>query len=91
MKKRKGYCVRQYPFLHLYEAKNLCFCAFCRNDRHVTFVFAAYFELYGSIYQGVESVVATHTYVFTRMELCTSLTNDDVACLAGFATEYLNA
>ena len=71
--------------------KNLCFCAFCRNDRYVTSVFTGNLELYCSVYQGVESVVAAHTDVLARMEFCTSLTNDDVACLASFATEYLNA
>ena len=69
----------------------LCFCLFSRNYRHVTSFFAAYFECYGSVYQGVESVVTTHTDVVARVEFCTSLTNDDVACLASFATEYLNA
>ena len=77
-------------FLFLYS-KNLCFCTFCRNNRNVTSVFATYFELYCSIYQGVESVVTTHADVVTRVEFCTSLTNDDVACLASLATEYLNA
>ncbi len=86
------------PFFRLHPSglfllccKNLCFCAFCRNYRYVASVFATYLELYCSVYQGVESVVTTHTDVLARMEFCTSLTNDDVACLASFATEYLNA
>lgn len=74
------------------ENAGLCFCLrFCRDDRYVTSVFTTYFELYSSIYQGVKSVVAAHPDVLTRMELCTSLTNDDVACLANFTTEFLNA
>ena len=85
--------VWEHPFFCvLYVGKNLCFCAFCcGNDRYVTSVFAAYLELYSSIYQGVESVVATHADVLARVEFCTSLTNDDVACFAGLTTEYLNA
>lgn len=71
--------------------KLLCFCAFSRDNRYIASVFATYFELYSSVYQGVESVVTAHADVVARMEFCTSLTNDDVACLASFATEYLNA
>lgn len=72
-------------------SKYLCFCSLSRNNRHVTSVFATYLELYCSVYQGVESVITAHTDVVARVEFCTSLTNDDVACLTSFATEYLNA
>ena len=64
---------------------------FCRNDRNITSVLAAHLELYCTVYQGVESVVAAHADVLARVKLCASLTNDDVACLADFATEYLDA
>ena len=79
------------PFLFLgYAVLCFCFCL-CRDDGHVASVFAGYFELYSSVYQGVQSVVTTHADVFARMELGTSLTDDDVACLASFTAEYFNA
>ena len=65
--------------------------SFSGDYRNVTSVFSTYFELYSSVYQGVKSVVAAHTDVVTRVEFSTSLTNDDVACLASFATKNLNA
>ena len=36
-------------------------------------------------------MVFAHTYVFTRMMNCTSLTNDDIAGFCCFATEQFNA
>lgn len=89
--KRKGCnlsdCIPSLYFL----SGNLCFCIFGRNNRNESSVFFTYFELYSSVYQGEKSVVFTHTDVVTRMEFSTSLTNDDVTCLASFATKYLNA
>ena len=63
----------------------------CRNNRNISSVFFAYLETNCTIYQSEKSVVFTHSDVFTRMEFSTSLTNDDVACFASFATKYLNA
>lgn len=71
---------------------SLCFSgSLCRNYRNCALVFSTGFENNGTIYQGVQSVVATHTDVFTGVELSTSLTNDDIACLASLTTENLNA
>ena len=36
-------------------------------------------------------MVTTHANVIARVELRSSLTDDDVACLAEFTTEYLDA
>ena len=80
-----------HPFALFFLSGNLCFCAFSGNNRNRTSVCSTYFELYSSVYQSEKSVVFTHTDVFTRMEFSTSLTNDDVTCLASFATKYLNA
>ena len=78
--------------LFMWKMQYLCFCfRFCRNYRYVALVFATYLELYCSVYQGVEGVVAAHADVAARVELCTSLTNDDVACLASLTAEYLHA
>ena len=75
-------------FLFSYVCGNLCFSG---DYRYITSVFSTYFELYSSVYQGVKRVVTTHTDVVTRVEFSTSLTHDDVACLASFATKNLNA
>ena len=64
---------------------------FCRDDRYITSVLAAHLELHCTVYQGVESVVAAHADVLARVELRTSLADDDVASLAGFTAEYLDA
>lgn len=78
--------------LFMWKMQYLCFCfRFCRNYRYITLVFATYLELYCSVYQGVEGVVAAHADIAARVELCTSLTNDDIAGFCCFATEQFNA
>lgn len=69
----------------------LCFCCFSGDYRYETSVFPTYLELYSSVNEGIQGVVAAHADVFTRVEFSTSLTNDDVAGFAGFATEDFNA
>lgn len=78
------------PLLEYIFAFCLCFCSY-GNHRYGALVFSTRLKHYSTIYQGVESVVATHTDVLTRMERCASLTNDDVACLAELTTENLYA
>lgn len=65
--------------------------SFCRNYRNISLIFTTYLECYSTIYQCKQSVVRTHTDVFTRMELSTSLTNDDVTSLTRLSTKNLNA
>ena len=48
-------------------------------------------ESYFTVSQSEECVVTTHAYVFTRVETCAALAEDDVACDYGFAAEFLNA
>lgn len=59
--------------------------------RNVAFAFATLLETYCTIYQCIESVVRTHAYVVARVVNCTSLTNDDIACLASLTTKDLHA
>jgi len=67
---------------------NLCF---SWDYRNIASVKTAPLEYYGTIYQCIQSVVTTHTYVSRRIVNCTSLTNDDIACLASLTTKNLNA
>lgn len=66
-------------------------CFRCRNDRNISLVFSSYFETYCSINQGKQRMVFAHTHVLTRIELRSSLTNNDVAGFASLTTKYLNA
>ena len=61
-----------------------------RNYRNVASVSATLLEAYDTIYQCVESVVATHTDVFTRIVNCTSLTYNDVTSFALLSTPNLH-
>ena len=36
-------------------------------------------------------MVFTHTYIFVRIVDCAPLADDDVACLYGFSTEFLES
>lgn len=67
----------------------LCFCCFSGDYRYETSVFPTYLELYGSVNEGIQGVVAAHTDVFARVEFSTSLTNDDVARLYSLISEFL--
>ena len=48
-------------------------------------------EVYGTIYERVESVVLTDGYVVTRIVLRTTLANDDVTSYTLLTAENLNA
>ena len=47
-------------------------------------------EFYCTVYEGIECVVTTHTYVLTGAVNSTALTLDDIACLSKLTTENLN-
>ncbi len=71
--------------------QDLCFCYhFSGDDRYIASVFPTYLELYSSVNQGIQRMVTAHADVFTRVEFCTSLTYDDIACLASLTTENLH-
>ena len=84
-----------HPFYSLlYKWTNrLCFyrCLFNRENRHVTSFFTSHFKFYSTVYQGIECVITSHTDVLARVELSSSLTNDDIACFADLTTEYFHA
>ena len=67
----------------------LCFSFY--NNRYDTAVAVATLEDNSTISESIEGVVATHTYVLARVMNGTTLTNDDVASLAGLSTPNLNA
>lgn len=74
----------------------LCFRSLIAYDdvffnRNVTSVLTSSLEAYNSVLERVKRVVAAHSHVLTGIELCTSLTYDDVTCLASLAAKYLNA
>ena len=48
-------------------------------------------ELYCSCNESEESIVLTASAVCTRMDLCSSLANDNLACLYYLTAESLNA
>ena len=87
---KKG-SLKRLPFL-CYD-NNLCFCfRFNRNNASVLTSFVATFlESYYTVYQCVKSVIATHTYILTRVVNCTTLTNDYVTSDASLTTKNLNA
>ena len=55
-----------------------------------TAVAVATAEFHLAIYESIESVVFTHTYILTRIVNCTTLANDDVASDAVLTTPNLN-
>ncbi len=48
-------------------------------------------ELYGTVYECVEGIILTNSNVVTRIVLCTTLTNDDVASQTLLTAENLDA
>lgn len=62
-----------------------------RNYRHYASVSAALVEVNHAVYQCVESVILTDTYVISRVVSCTTLANDDVAGDNLLTTPNLNA
>ena len=64
---------------------------FSRNYRYEALVFATFLETYSTIYQSVKSMIATHTYVFTWVMNCSSLTNNNVTSFTSCTTEDLYA
>mgnify|MGYP003318829605 CR=1 FL=1 len=68
-----------------------CVCGLClsrrnsRNDGNRALVVTAYLEANRTIDQCHERMVGTHVDVLTRMELCATLTHDDVASLTSLS------
>ena len=58
---------------------------------HSTAVETTFPELYGTIYESIESVVLAHSNVCAGVVTSTTLANDDVACYALFTSENLDA
>jgi hypothetical protein len=61
------------------------------RDGNVRPVVASLPEYHAAVNQGIEGMVATHAYVFARMMLCASLTDQNISRFAGFAAKNLNA
>ena len=62
-----------------------------RDYRNDALVATTFVEIHCSIYECVEGVVLTDTYIFTWVVTCTALANDDVACYTLLSTPNLNA
>ena len=60
-----------------------------RLNAYVRTIVALLGEYYCTINQCEEGVVLAHTYVLAWVVNCTTLTNDDVACLSKLTTEKL--
>lgn len=60
-----------------------------RDYRNVRFVLSLTGELHCTVNKSVECVVFTHTYILVRIVNCSSLANDDIACLYSLTTELL--
>ena len=58
-------------------------------DRYCAAVFATTLEHHYTISQCVQGVILANTYVLTRVMLCATLTNDNVASLNCFTTKVL--
>lgn len=54
-------------------------------------VFLLKVKFYNSSFKCEESMIATDTNILTRMEICSFLTNQDVASFYKLSTEALNA
>mgnify|MGYP003300071590 CR=1 FL=1 len=80
------------PLFYAWKAAlSLCFCLGCGDDGDVASVLLTFLEADGAIDESVESVILAHAHVVTGMVDGASLTNDDVAGLAGLATKNLHA
>ena len=62
-----------------------------RNNRNCRAVLATLLEYYCTIYESVQSVVLTDTYVLAWVVLSATLTNDDVTSLSKLTTEKLKS
>lgn len=65
----------------------LCFWYYRNN----TLVKLSFVEVNGTVYESVERVVLTNSYILAWVVLCTTLTNDDVTGNALLTTEDLDA
>ncbi len=83
---RKSRCSGEQRLSTFFRQKNLSF--FWSNDVYTT-TFAV--EEYATIDEGEDRVITTHAYTFTRLELSTTLTDDDVARNDCLSTKLLYA
>ena len=75
-------------YRRLYTIQNRL--VFFRVDRNLLTLCIEAFELHLAIDEGEQSEVPAHAHIVATVEVRTTLTNDDVASLDGFARILLN-
>ena len=81
----------EFVLLYCFSVSSLYALSISFFNRNYATVTLTAVESYNTINESEESVILTHTYVFTRIVNCTTLTNDNVTCNASLTTPNLNA